>query len=217
MIKIMLDAGHGGIDSGASYKGLLEKNINLLVQNEMYKILKDYKCEIRRVRVDDKDVSLKARTNYANESKVDLFVSIHVNAGGGYGYETYIHNNAGGKTAKIRDIIHNHHIANITPKPRNRGKKKANFHVLRETKCSAVLIEILFIDTESQLLEQMGYLKKVAKTHADGVIKALKLEKKHTKTYLNKVVCGSFANRENAVKRVDELKSKGFQSYIERG
>lgn len=96
---IVLDAGHGGTDHGAnrSYSDIgyiSEKDITLSVTLMVGKMLeqdKDYK--VIYTRKTDVYPSLTARTNLANSSKADLFVSIHVNASGKtepYGTETYV-------------------------------------------------------------------------------------------------------------------------------
>src|SRR5690606_4556933 len=65
---------------------------------------------------------------------------------------------------------------------RNRGKKKANFAVLRETKMAAILTENGFIDNKNDAdkLKKSSYLDKIAKGHAEGIAKALNLKKKTT-------------------------------------
>ena len=96
---IVLDAGHGGTDHGAnrSYSDIgyiSEKEITLnvtLMVGQMLEKDKDYK--VIYTRKTDIFPSLTARTNLANSSKADLFVSIHVNAShktAPYGTETYV-------------------------------------------------------------------------------------------------------------------------------
>lgn len=79
---IILDAGHGGQDSGAiGDGGYYEKNIALAVVLELYKELKkDYKVILTRH--DDTFIPLNKRAELGNENEADLFVSIHLNSGG---------------------------------------------------------------------------------------------------------------------------------------
>src|SRR5690625_7807618 len=60
----------------------------------------------------------------------------------------------------------------------NRDKKEANFHVLRESKMSAMLSENLFIDTtkDSKLLKDNAFLKAIGEAHAKGIVKAFNLK-----------------------------------------
>lgn len=96
---IVLDAGHGGKDTGAkrSYSDLglvMEKDITLAVTLKVGRLLeaqKDYK--VIYTRKIDEYPSLTDRTTLANRSKADLFISIHVNANGRsepYGTETFV-------------------------------------------------------------------------------------------------------------------------------
>src|SRR5699024_8670168 len=77
----------------------------------------------------------------------DLFISVHINAGGGTGFESYDYNGAIElKTEKVRTTIHNEimKLINVT----DRGKKKKNLHVTRESRMPALLTENLLIDTK---------------------------------------------------------------------
>src|SRR5690625_3506361 len=181
MTKIYIDAGHGGSDPGATANGLREKDLTLKIAKHIRDYLKNYNCSVRMSRTGDKTLSLAQRTNDANKWGADYFLSVHINAGGGTGYEDYIYNGLSNssKTARIRDAIHNE-INNVLKKHgiTNRGKKKANFHVLRESKMSAMLSENLFIDTakDAKLLKDNAFLKAIGEAHAKGIIKAFNLK-----------------------------------------
>src|SRR5690625_7104248 len=104
--------------------------------------LKNYEdVSVKLSRTTDKTVSLSERTNEANQWGADYFLSIHLNAGKGTGFESYIHSSlsSSSKTAKRRSKIHEE-VMN-TNQLKDRGKKSANLHVLRETQMSAVLTE----------------------------------------------------------------------------
>ncbi|MBK9269985.1 MAG: N-acetylmuramoyl-L-alanine amidase [Saprospiraceae bacterium] len=79
---VVLDAGHGGHDSGAKGKSCLEKEINLSVCKLTAELLRDKMPNSRIVftREDDQFVSLQKRAQAANQNKAGLFVSIHCNA-----------------------------------------------------------------------------------------------------------------------------------------
>ncbi|TCJ89838.1 UNVERIFIED_ORG: N-acetylmuramoyl-L-alanine amidase [Anoxybacillus amylolyticus] len=102
-----------------------------------------------------------------------------MNAGGGTGYEDYIYNRLddNSATARIRDAIHEEVVK--AAGFRDRGKKKANFHVLRETAMPAVLTENGFIDREedARKLNDTRFLRMVARGHANGIARALDLKK----------------------------------------
>ena len=80
--RIVIDAGHGGKDGGATgVRGTLEKDINLAAAKELAKLLKEEKIfEVLLVRSDDTFVPLAERSRTANDARADLFVSLHCNA-----------------------------------------------------------------------------------------------------------------------------------------
>src|SRR5699024_1627426 len=134
----------------------------------------------RMSRTTDKYISLTGRTNMANSWNADFFLSIHINAGGGTGYEDYIHSSLGSTSTagKIQNEI-NKAVVSATGW-RNRGKKKANFAVLRQTKMPAILTENGFIDTKSDAnkLKTNSFLNKVDSGHVKGIAKHFGLKKK---------------------------------------
>lgn len=99
--KVVLDAGHGGHDKGASYNGFVESNIALNVTLKVGKILdKNATIDVIYTRNNDVFVELNERANIANKNNASIFVSIHCNANentSAEGYETYVmgmHRNA---------------------------------------------------------------------------------------------------------------------------
>ncbi len=181
MAKIYLDPGHGGTDGGASANGLVEKNVTLSIALKTRDILnRDYEGHsIRMSRTTDATVSLAQRTNDANSWGANYFVSIHINAGGGTGYEDFIYNGSvSNNTITYRDKLHAEIMKQVDF--RNRGKKRANFHVLRESSMPAVLTENGFIDTtaDANKLKSDAYLNRIALGHANGIAQALGLKRK---------------------------------------
>lgn len=181
MVKIYLDAGHGGSDPGAQGNGLQEKNITLAIAKKVQGYLGEYSnVSVKMSRTTDKTVSLTERTNEANAWNADYFLSIHINAGGGTGYEDYIHSSLSDSstTARLRNTIHTEVMKMVDM--RDRGKKKANFHVLRESNMSAMLSENGFIDTKTDAdkMKTTSWIKSVARGHVNGLVKAFGLKKK---------------------------------------
>ncbi|MDE2039707.1 MAG: N-acetylmuramoyl-L-alanine amidase [Elusimicrobia bacterium] len=92
--RIVIDAGHGGKDPGATgVRGTQEKDITLRAALDLEKLLKrDGRFEVLMTRTDDRFVALSDRSKLANESGADLFVSLHCNASGSsgnHGFEVY--------------------------------------------------------------------------------------------------------------------------------
>jgi|SRR5699024_3366611 len=226
MVKLYLDVGHGGSDSGATGNGLLEKNLTLQISKKINSLLKDYEnITVKMSRTTDKTLSLKQRTDEANKWGADLLLSIHINAGGGTGFESFIYNGTvNSNTSKYRDTIHNE-IMKQLKSVRDRGKKRANFHMLRETKMIAILTENMFIDTknDSDQLKKQSFINQIAQGHVNGIVKLFNLKKKKTssKPSTNKgetfyrVISGSFKNRKNADDQVKKLKKQGYDVFID--
>ena len=93
--KVVIDAGHGGHDSGAKGKNSLEKEIALSIALKTGRLIQK-NCpgvEVIFTRESDVFVELYRRAQIANENKADLFISIHCNANPSpfaYGTETYV-------------------------------------------------------------------------------------------------------------------------------
>ncbi len=79
-LVVCIDPGHGGKDDGAVHNGITEKDKNLEIAKKVGKYLKDKGAKVYYTRTDDTYVSLTDRTDYAEDKKCNLFVSIHCNA-----------------------------------------------------------------------------------------------------------------------------------------
>src|SRR4051794_5294066 len=153
MLKLFLDPGHGGTDSGAVGNGLREKDLTLDIALRIRDLLiNNYNDVVVRIsRTTDITRSLAERTNDANAWGANYYLSIHINAfnGTASGYEDYIHDSLSDTslTAQYRNILHEEVIK--VNGLFDRGKEKANFHVLRESNMPAMLSENGFIDNVS--------------------------------------------------------------------
>lgn len=218
MTKIVIDPGHGGSDPGAVYGGHQEKKFNLQIALKVRDYLRDlYEVNILMTRTTDKTVSLRERTDFANSQQADYFCSIHINAGGGSGWESYIYNGTvSDKTIKAQNTIHSKVMSVLSSKygVRDRGKKRANFHVLRETRMPAILTENLFIDTtrDLNLLTNATFIRDLAHATGEGIAQALSL--KPIGNILYRVIAGSFQNKENAANRKQFLEQNGIEALI---
>ncbi|WP_053346811.1 N-acetylmuramoyl-L-alanine amidase [Peribacillus butanolivorans] len=157
MTKIFIDAGHGGTDPGAVGNGLKEKDLTLKIATKVKIMLEDYKdVSVKMSRAGDTYPSLSARTKVANEWDADFFLSIHINAGGGTGYEDYIYTSASAMAKEYQSTNHVEIMKQIDMK--DRGKKSANYQVLRTSSMPAILTECGFIDNagDAAKLKQIG-------------------------------------------------------------
>ncbi|MEV4417187.1 N-acetylmuramoyl-L-alanine amidase [Catellatospora sp. NPDC049609] len=172
--KVYIDPGHGGTDPGAVANGLQEKTLTLNIALQTRDILKaNWNVDVRMSRTTDVTRSLTYRTDDANAWGAAIFVSIHINAGGGTGFESYRYPGVGATTVRLQNLVHTNvlsqmrTVASVT----DRGQKSANLHVLRESNMPAVLTENLFIDTlaNANLLKRADFLTATARGHARGI------------------------------------------------
>ncbi|MEG6615407.1 N-acetylmuramoyl-L-alanine amidase [Peptococcaceae bacterium 1198_IL3148] len=184
---IVLDPGHGGKDPGAIGNGLLEKRLTWELALLVKEKLANVKADVRVVQPSATNPNSTGRNEInipvreANNMKADFFLSIHINAGGGTGFESFVYS-AGSKADQIRDKLH-YQIMQYCKKHNlpDRGKKySTHFGVLRMTNMPAVLIECGFIDNQydAKLLADPRFLDGLANEIAYGLIVALELEAK---------------------------------------
>lgn len=181
MVKIFIDPGHGGTDPGAVSQGLKEKEVTLAIALKLSTILNEkYNGHIVKLsRTTDVTLSLQERTDMANQWGADYLVSIHINAGGGTGFESFIYNgNYAGKqqTNELRKGIHQKIIQATSFV--DRGWKEANFHMLRESSMPAILTENGFIDhkLDARKLNDNTFVTQIAEGHASGLADILLLQ-----------------------------------------
>ena len=178
---LILDPGHGGYDPGAIGNGLKESDINLILAKSVRSHLAPHPVKVLLTRENDTFLSLSDRAVVANTNNADYFMSIHVNAGGGTGYESYVHTASVGKRSddlrKVIDTQVLQYLANYGMKAHGRSGKIANFAVLRLTKMPAVLVENLFIDNvaDAALLKDSKFLDGLGNELAYGLVLALGL------------------------------------------
>ncbi len=137
-------------------------------------------------RWDDKYLSLSQRAAFANARKCDLFLSIHTNAASqtAAGFENFTYDHASTASRAYQNILHKSVMSYLAKHNiRDRGQKRANFAVLRETSMPAVLLENLFITNqkENQLLREPHFLDGLAEAIVQGVAEIFGLRKHQPK------------------------------------
>jgi len=183
MVKIFIDPGHGGSDPGAVGNGLKEKDLTLAISKKIRDKLANYEgVQVKLSRESDTSLSLKQRTDMANAWGADYLISVHINAGGGTGFESYTYNasyNGKQETNRKRSILHAEIMRQLNG-VRDRGMKEANLHMVRESKMESVLTENLFIDNvnDATLLKQDNFLDKIAQGHVNGLAVIFGLKQK---------------------------------------
>lgn len=231
MVKIFIDAGHDINTPGkrALDGSMREFEFNKAVALQLANILGEYEgveLMFSHPLNDGVDQSLEHRVNLAKQWGADVFVSIHANAGAtsAHGIETYIDDTAGTDVYEVARSIHDNLI--VVTGARNRGIKRSNFYVLDKFKGKSVLTECGFMTNAEELsnLKSTEYRNKCAEGIAKGLIGHYGFKRKKVvvpvKTVesdsVYQVVTGSFGEKDNADKRVSELKAKGFESFIQK-
>ncbi|MCL6443350.1 MAG: N-acetylmuramoyl-L-alanine amidase [Alicyclobacillus sp.] len=150
--KICIAPGHGGFDPGAVGNGLKEKDINLAVSLDLQKLLEAAGIPVVMTRTTDEaaggattvQADLENQCKIANESKADLFFSIHTNAGGGHGAEAYV------MPGSPVTVLAANTVRAIAPLIGIHGeavKDGNHLWVIRHTNMPAILLELGFIDS----------------------------------------------------------------------
>lgn len=221
MSRLCFDYGHGGNDPGACYNGRKESSDVLAIGKEVAKEVRRHGVIVDEIRTTDATLSLQQRSNYENKSNYDYFISFHRNAfkpEAATGAETYTYLNQNSRSKAMADKIQ---TAVVNVGFINRGVKKANFHVLRETKAPAVLIELGFIDNSKDNSLFDTKKKEIIKAISKAILAQLGITYKEESVSnssdgktLYRVMAGSFSIRENADKQVHKLKAAGFDATI---
>ncbi|WP_250674396.1 N-acetylmuramoyl-L-alanine amidase (plasmid) [Paraclostridium ghonii] len=174
MSKVYIDLGHGGADSGAicRSKNVFEKNIVLEVGKLVESKLKACGIDVKLSRYNDITKSLVQRTTEANNWGADILVSIHVNDAeniSAQGVETYCYKFA---YRNLADCVHEELIKDGLY-TKNRGIKEGNLHMVRESKMSACLVELFFINNEDDINKLLNKKDEFANAIAKGICKYL--------------------------------------------
>ena len=214
MVKIVIDAGHGGSDSGAAYNGRLEKNDTLRLALDIGKILSDHGIDVSYTRTTDIYHSPYEKAMIGNNACADLFISIHRNAAQkpntGTGIETLVYADRGVAAQLARNI--NNELE--TTGYRNRGViERPELTVLKRTTMPAVIVEAGFLNNNSdnQLFDTK--LDQIAQAIANGILATLGIETpKPQKLY--RVQVGAYKNSDYANRLANRLKSDGFQAFV---
>ena len=172
--RIALDAGHGGSDPGAVYKGRQEKDDTLDLTLAVGDILKKNGIDLYYTRTTDEYETPFKKATDANNSGADLFVSIHRNSSENpnqySGVETLVYSDTGLKAEVARNINNQLEDAGF----KNLGvDERKNLVVLKRTKMPAVLVEAGFInnDKDNYLFDEE--FDSIAQAIADGILESI--------------------------------------------
>ncbi|MFB4165265.1 N-acetylmuramoyl-L-alanine amidase [Alteribacillus sp. JSM 102045] len=170
---IVIDAGHGAHDSGASANGLVEKEVVLDVALEVEERLEDSDVNVVMTRSDDTFLELNERVNVAEEADADSFVSIHANAASpaAEGAETFYNNDKKAvESQALAESIQKELVARTGMS--DRRVAEAGFYVIKNTTMPSTLIELGFLTNtqDAERMKQPNYEEKAADAVYDGIV-----------------------------------------------
>lgn len=178
---IILDAGHGGVDAGATSGKIIEKDLNLILVKKLEKELVSRGATVYLTREDDKDLStttinrkrsdLYNRAKYINDISPDMYISIHLNSVTNQTWKglQVFYTTKNKENKLIAETITNHlkeNMSNI-----REIKKDNTYYMYKYIKSPGVLIEAGFISNpnENYLLRKEEYQNKLVTLIEEGV------------------------------------------------
>lgn len=180
---IYIDPGHGGIDVGANYKNIYEKDINLQISLLLAAALEEKGAIVQLTRHGDYDLAvpnaylrkrsdLSQRVKMINNSNCDLYLSIHLNASQSTSWRgaQVFYNNINEKNVVIAQIFQDSFKKNLGSK---RAIKEINdLYMYKRVNRPGLLLELGFISNpnERYILRQSYYQKRVVRAIAEGVL-----------------------------------------------
>ncbi|MDO4555708.1 MAG: N-acetylmuramoyl-L-alanine amidase [Lachnospiraceae bacterium] len=174
MPSIILDAGHGGYDNGASYNGRREKDDNLALALAVGRELSEQGYPVIYTRTEDVYDSPGQKARIANASGGDYFVSFHRNSSPSpntySGVETLVFDDNGVKAELARNI--NSKLAEVGFQDLG-VKERTDLTVLKRTQMPSVLVETGFLNTDqdNSLFDQR--FDQIARAIAEGIIETV--------------------------------------------
>lgn len=174
-LKVCIDPGHGGTESGAlGPSGITEAEINLAIAKKLQALLEAEGATVCMTRVDDSDVSLQERVDFARDNKVDLLISVHNNALPDgrdplkeHGTSTYRYHP---QSVELAKTLKNSMVKDLALP--DLGARYQNLALCRPTQMQAVLLEVAFVvnpDEYSHLINN-EWQAKAAKSMLNGML-----------------------------------------------
>lgn len=243
MFKIALDSGHGLYTAGKRCLKALDPNetrewwLNNRICDKVEHLLKSYDG-YALLRVDDTtgktDVALADRVKKANDFDADIYLSAHHNAhdpktlgkngGSGSGILSIIYTKASAKSKEYQKLLYNALIKETALKGnRSNPMPSQNLYVLRKTKMPAVLLELGFMDstTDVQIILTEEYAEMCARAIVSALVeignlaeKKVEKPKVETSGKMYRVQVGAYSVKANAEAMQKKLIADGYDAII---
>ena len=193
-VKIAIDPGHGGVDGGVSHNEVMEKDVNLKVALKLQKLLKEEGARVIMTRYQDDDVSdmfpsekmsryqrdVSGRIKLINDSRVDFFVSLHLNSvSASHVRGSICFYNATSEDSKRLAHSIQEHLNKVTGRNVKEGellhqeaKPTTGIKILNTTHPPGALVEMGFMTNprERELLQDGTYQADLARAIRDGMV-----------------------------------------------
>lgn len=184
---IYIDPGHGGADPGTIYKDIYEKDINLELCNKLKNKLESLGAIVYMTRYGDYDLSnnyavsrkksdLNNRAKIINNSKADIYISIHLNSisSSTWSGAQVFYDDVNEKNKEIAELMQNQLKEDLNTK--RKVKELTNMLLNRKVIIPGILIEVGFLSNPNDryLLQKQYYQKKVINSITTGVLKYFK-------------------------------------------
>lgn len=216
--SIMLDAGHGGRDTGAVYNGRQEKDDALRLVLSIGEILQNNGLDVEYTRTTDIYQSPYEKAMEANKAGVDYFVSIHRNSfptdNVVSGVESLVYDLSGIKlemAENINDQLESVGFVNLGVQAR------PNLVVLNRTEMPAVLVEVGFINSNSDNTLFDDNFDDIAQAISSGILDTLNKTKSVPDPSVYYVQVGSYRNPAYANRLLNELLEQDYTASLIEG
>lgn len=186
---IYIDVGHGGADPGTVYKDIYEKDINLEICKKLQKKLESLGAIVYMTRYGDYDLSnnyaisrkrsdLNNRVKVINNSKADIYISIHLNSisSSSWSGAQVFYDDVNEENKVIAELMQKQLKKDL--KTKRKVKELTNMLLNRKVNIPGILIEVGFLSNPNDryLLQKKDYQKKVVDSITSGVLKYFKNE-----------------------------------------
>lgn len=178
---VLIDAGHGGVDTGKAEGSTLEKDINLAIALRLQSYLEQGGSQVILTRATDEALSatksgdMQARRAIANEEKADILISIHQNAfsdSSVHGAQVFYYDSSE-SSRRLAEYIQEELKSFLGLTSNHQAKANDSYFVLRRTTIPAVIVECGFLTNynERKRLETEEYQDKVAWAIYQGIVR----------------------------------------------
>lgn len=228
---VVIDPGHGGVNSGAVYSNTQEKDLalrhSIIIRTHL---VNGYIGTFLLLRNSDVTMTLAERVAATNAIGANLFISVHSNAAtnvAATGFESFVGTAASHTTRAMQAAVHNPTADFLEAQGfPDRGMKQRDFFVINTAniKVPAMLMEYLFMSNakDMQALQTLTVFRGMCVATAEGIARALNLQRMQTgqpvaarpSNQLYTVQVGTFASKVNADQIAHQLKELGFSSTV---